>query len=254
VVISAAVVPTDSARSAQTSQDVAREVGTVLLAASAYFGVRLLVQGDTASATANAERILELEERIGIDVERGLQSVVLDHRALEVLGNLSYVWLHWPLLIAVLLVLFQRAPGVYLRLRRAIVASGAVGLVLFWVLPTAPPRFMPGFEGTVSDAARRHFLGYPLDWANRYASFPSFHVGWTLIACLALASTIGDRRARAVAVLPAVLVGLAVVTTANHYVLDATVGAVIAVAAYAATGARQASPGARGTADRAPAA
>lgn len=213
----------------------ARELGIVVSAALTYFGVRLVVQGDTATSTANAERILSFERWAHIDVEADVQSVVLQHRWLEVIGNLSYVWLHWPLLIAVLLVLYHRDPTGYLRLRRALVVAGAVGLVLFWRLPTAPPRFMPGFEGTVSDDARRHFLHYPLEWANRYASFPSFHVGWTLIACLALAATM-PMVVRAVAMVPALLVGLAVVTTGNHYVVDAVVGAAISLVAYVALG------------------
>lgn len=144
---------------------------------------------------------------------------------------MSYVWLHWPFLIAVLFGLYHRNRACYLRLRRALVGSGAVGLVLFWAVPTAPPRFMPGFEGTVSDDARRHFLRYPLAWANRYAAFPSFHVGWTLIACLALAATV-SRGVRWMSLVPALLVGLAVVATGNHYIVDAVVGAVIASCAY----------------------
>jgi membrane-associated phospholipid phosphatase len=207
-------------------------LGTVLVAALTYFGVRLIVQGDTEQAMANADRILAFERSIGIDVESNVQSVVLDHRPLEVLGNLSYVWLHWPLLIAVMLVLYRRDRAGYVRLRRALIASGAVGLVLFWAVPTAPPRFMPGFEGTVSDDARRHFIHYPLEWANRYAAFPSFHVGWTLVACLALSASMSGR-ARSVALVPALLVGLAVVTTGNHYIVDAVVGGLIALGAYA---------------------
>ena len=117
-------------------------------------------------------------------------------------------------------------------------ASGLVGLLLFWVFPAAPPRFMPGYEGTVSDAARRHYLDYPLSWTNQYASFPSFHIGWTLLACLALAATFESGRKQAVALIPALLVALAVVTTANHYVLDTVAGATIAVAAYAWFGSR----------------
>lgn len=217
-------------------ETVAREIGTVLSAALVYFGVRLIVEGDTPTAVANADRILRLERWLGIDVEHSAQDVVLDHSGLRLLGNLSYVWLHWPLLIVVLVVVFHRDRTTYVRLRRALVASGAVGLVLFWLVPTAPPRFMPGFEGTVSDAARRHYLSYPLSWANRYASFPSFHVGWTLIACLALAATLPSVRARAVAIVPAVLVGLAVVTTGNHYVVDLVVGVAIATAAYVVAG------------------
>jgi hypothetical protein len=217
-------------------ETVAREIGTVVFAALVYFGVRLAVEGDTTTAVANADRILRFERWLGIDIEHPAQDLVLDSSALRLLGNASYVWLHWPLLIAVLVVLFRRDHAVYLRLRRAMVASGAAGLVLFALVPTAPPRFMPGFEGTVSDAARRHYLDYPLGWANRYASFPSFHVGWTLIACLALAATLPSVRARVIAVLPAVLVALAVVTTGNHYVVDAVVGVAIAATAYVVAG------------------
>lgn len=209
-----------------------REIGVVSAAALVYFGVRLLVEGGLAEAQANADRIIRLERRLGIDVEAAAQDAVLEHEWLRTLGNASYVWLHWPLVIAVLVVVFRRDRAVYLRLRRALLASGAVGLVLFWQVPTSPPRFMPGFEGTVSDAARTHYLHYPLSWANKYASFPSFHIGWTLIACLALAATLTQRSARVAALLPAVLVAPAVVTTGNHYVVDVVAGTAIAVAAY----------------------
>lgn len=213
-----------------------REIGIVGSAAFVYFGVRVLVEGDTPTAVANADRILRLERRLGIDIEQSAQRLVLEHDVVRVLGNLCYVWLHWPLLIGVLYVLYRRSRPHYERLRRALIASGSAGLVLFWLMPTAPPRFMPGFEGTVSDAMRRHYLGYPLTWANRYASFPSFHVGWTLIACLALAATLPSVRSRVLALVPAVLVALAVVTTGNHYVVDAVAGLLIAVGAYVAVG------------------
>jgi len=157
---------------------------------------------------------------------------------LRTVGNLSYVWLHWPLLIAVLIWLFHRSRIRYVQLRNSMFASGLVGLVLFWLFPAAPPRFMPGYEGTVSDAARRHYLDYPLSWTNPVASFPSFHIGWTLLACLALAATFDSWRRQALALVPAILVGLAVVTTANHYVLDTVAGAAIAFWAYAFFGRR----------------
>lgn len=220
----------------RSGQAIAREIGIVVLAASVYFVGRAIGEGSTARATANAERIQRFERAVGIDVELDAQRFVLEHDWARAIANSSYVWLHWPLLIAVLVVLFDRDHTTYLRLRRALIASGLVGLVLFVVVPTAPPRFMPGFEGTVSDAARRHYLGYPLSWANRYASMPSFHVGWTAIACIALAATLASNRARLVAVAPAVLVGCAVVTTGNHYVVDAAVGLAIAAAAYGLVG------------------
>jgi hypothetical protein len=218
--------------------DALRQIVFALMAAVVYFGGRLLVEGDAARSARNARRILDIEEVLGIDIERGAQDLVLRSDALQTLGNLSYVWLHWPLLIAVSIWLFHRSRVRYVQLRNSLFASGLVGLLLFWVFPAAPPRFMPGYEGTVSDAARRHYLDYPISWTNQYASFPSFHIGWTLLACLALAATFESGRKQAAALIPAVLVGLAVVTTANHYVLDTVAGAAIAFGAYAWFGSR----------------
>lgn len=209
-----------------------------LAAAFVYFGGRVLIEGGASRSTRNGGWILDLERALGIDIERRAQSLVLDNQVLRTLGNLSYVWLHWPLLIGVLIVLFHRSPIRYVQLRNSLIASGLVGMLLFWVYPAAPPRFMPGYEGTVSDAARRHYLDYPLSWTNQFASFPSFHIGWTLLACLALAATFDSSWRQTVTLIPAVLVGLAVVTTANHYVLDTLAGAGIAFWAYAVFGKR----------------
>ena len=209
-----------------------------LAAAFVYFGGRVLIEGSASRSTRNGGWILDLERAVGIDIERRAQSLVLDNQVLRTLGNLSYVWLHWPLLIGVLIVLFRRSPIRYVQLRNSLIASGLVGMLLFWVYPAAPPRFMPGYEGTVSDAARRHYLDYPLSWTNQFASFPSFHIGWTLLACLALAATFDSSWRQTVALIPALLVGLAVVTTAHHYVLDTLAGAGIAFWAYAVFGKR----------------
>lgn len=216
-----------------------REITAILAAFAVYFGGRAVVEGSTERSVANAERLLELEATLGLDVEASIQSAALEHEVLRVAGNLSYVWLHWPLLLAALFVLAVRDHGRFRQLRDALFVSGGVGLVLFTVLPMAPPRFMPGFVGTVGDDARRHYLDFPIGWANRYAAFPSFHVGWTLIACLAVAATLRRPGWRAAALVPAVLVGVSVVTTGNHYVLDSLAGAAIAVAAYAGVGWRR---------------
>jgi len=209
-----------------------REIGVLAAAASVYFGVRVVVEGGREESVANAQRLIDLEASLGLDIERSVQSFALSHDAVRIIGNLSYVWLHWPLLLTVLAILFTVDRLRYQQLRNAMFASGLCGLVLFATFPMAPPRFMPGFVGTVSEAARRHYFDYPLSWTNRFAAFPSFHVGWTLIGCLALAASLKQPRLRWVALIPAALVSLAVISTANHYVIDAAVGGIIAGGAY----------------------
>lgn len=213
-----------------------REILVLSTAASIYFGVRVLVEGSRSLATRNAERLLDIESMFGLDVEREVQRFALEHDWARAIGNVSYVWLHWPLLIGVLGFLFCRDRSHYRQVRNAMFISGAIGLVLFWAVPMAPPRFMPGFIGTVTDDARRHYLDYPLTWTNQYAAFPSYHVGWTLIACLAMAAALHSRAAKGAALLPSLLVGVAVVTTGNHYIIDSLTGAAVALAAYVAMG------------------
>ncbi len=210
-----------------------REIAILSVGATVYFGGRLVVEGTRSTAVRNAERLLELERDLGLGIEHDVQRLTVDNDLLRFVGNTSYVWLHWPLLIAVLWFLFHRSSSRYRSLRNAIFLSGAIGLLFFFLLPMAPPRFMPGFEGTVSDAARRHYLGYPLSWTNPVAAFPSFHAGWTLIASMALASTMRTRLTKVVALVPGALVMVAVVSTGNHYVLDTLTGIVIALACYA---------------------
>lgn len=215
---------------------VRRELLVVSSALAAYFGARVVVEGDRAAAIRNAERLIELERWLGVDVERAVQRWVLAHDVVRWLLSAGYVWLHWPLLIASMVFLTLRAPEVQARLRNSIIVSAAIGVVLFAVVPMAPPRFMPGFVGTVSDDARRHFLPYPLSWTNQVAAFPSYHVGWTLLACLAIASVVRHRWLRVAAGAAAGIVAIAVVGTGNHYVVDSVSGALLALAAWWAVG------------------
>jgi hypothetical protein len=218
-------------RPIRSHADAWRAFATAAGAAAMYFAVREVVEGSAQVATANADRLMRLERWIGISIERSTQRFVLDHPNLVELCNHIYVWLHWPFLIGALVIVFRRDRRAYHRLFGALVVSGILGLVIFAAFPVAPPRFTPGFVGTVSQAERQHFLPYPAEWSNRFASMPSFHAGWTLVAGIVLASTMRSRVAKALALLTGPLVALAVVATGNHYVLDVIVGCGIAVGA-----------------------
>ena len=207
----------------------AREALVLVAAATAYFGLREAVEGSTARAVANAERLLEIEAFFGIDWEASVQRWALEHQTFVDIANYCYVWLHWPFIIGVFALLLARDPARFRLLRNSLVTSGAIGVVIFATLPTAPPRFMPGFIGTVSQAQRQHYLRYPSGWQNRYASLPSFHVGWTLLASLALAGLITQPWLRRLVLAAGPAVAFAVVVTGNHYIADVIVGTTIAV-------------------------
>ena len=87
------------------------------------------------------------------------------------------------------------------------------------------------------DTIREHTGWYrtlaPLKVTNQYAAMPSLHVGWSLLVGIALARASGRRIAYPFALLLPSAMALTIVMTANHYVLDAVVGAAVAVLALA---------------------
>jgi hypothetical protein len=141
----------------------------------------------------------------------------------------------------VLVWLHRVHPARYVRARRVLGLATMAALLGFWLLPTAPPRLLPG-EGFVDTMAAWSRLGWwgaaasaprgLADLSNQYAAVPSLHVGWALWCAWQISSATRRRSVKALAWGYPLLTVLVVVGTANHYVLDAVAGAaVIAVAA-----------------------
>jgi hypothetical protein len=63
--------------------------------------------------------------------------------------------------------------------------------------------------------------------SNQYAAMPSLHFAWSLWCGLGLFPVLKHRWAKALAVLYPVMTLLAIVITANHFVLDAIGGAAV---------------------------
>ena len=206
-----------------------RQLPLLLAANAVYLALRVLVEGGEARSRANAATLLDVERALQLDLELGLQEIVLAHDWLVDLSNLVYVWLYWPFVLFALVLVHHLDRTRYLALRDAIFASGAIGIVFFAAVPVAPPRFLPEYTGTVGDAARQHFVRHSQSWANEYAALPSFHAGWTLIASIVLALSLRPRWARALALVPGVVMSVAVVSTGNHYVIDFVVGDAISI-------------------------
>ena len=227
-----------TSRTRSTTAGVLRQSALLTGAAAAYFLVRSVTEGDRGTAVANAERVMALERAVGLDVEPALQAAVLPAEPLVALANWVYVFGHWPVLVAVLGWLALRHPLRFAELRGALLLSGAVGMVLFAVLPVAPPRLVDegqvaGMVDTVLEHSRAYRVLQPPAFTNQYAAVPSLHVGWDLLAGIAVVTTARRRAVRVLGALLPVLMALAVVVTANHFVVDAVAGALLAVGSLA---------------------
>ncbi len=194
-----------------------------------YFAVRGQTEGAEATAIDNGRWILEREEDLGIAVERSMQGWT-DSHGLTTVANWVYIWFHWPVIAATLLWLHHTRIGSYLILRNAMFISGAIGLVIFVLLPVAPPRLInAGFVDTVTEFSTSYRVLQPPALVNKYAAMPSLHVGWNLLIGIALFASSTRLPIRCVAVGGPVLMALAVVVTANHYILDGVVGSIVAL-------------------------
>ncbi len=211
------------------------EAGIMVAAYVAYQAVRVLVSSDPGEAFGNGFGVIETEQRLGIFVEPRLQSLVVEHGWLVALLNWTYVWGYLPVISAAAMYLYLRDHAAYTRYRNAFLVSGAAGLIVFALMPVAPPRMFPefGFVDTVhaNSVVYRQFQGSGM--VNEYAAVPSFHFGWTLLIGIALVQTSQHALTRALAVtLPAAMLA-AIVFTANHYFIDALAGGIVVLGALA---------------------
>ncbi|TAL23951.1 MAG: phosphatase PAP2 family protein [Frankiales bacterium] len=199
-----------------------------------YFGVRGLTAENPERAREHALDILALEKTLGLDVEAGVQAVLLDLHWVTTLANWVYIWGHWPVIAVTFVWLALRNRVVFRRLRNAMIASGALGLCVYTTYPVAPPRLLhDGYVDTITEQSNAYRVLQPPAFTNQYAAMPSLHVGWDLLVGLAIAAAAGTLIMRTLGRLMPALMAAATVITANHYVLDALVGAAFALVGYA---------------------
>jgi len=207
------------------------EIAVVAFAFLLYFLVRGSVVDHESEALSNAIRVVDIERDLGFFWEPDLNSAILGHGALIQFFNQVYFWLDFPLIVAigVWMYLFGHRHE-YTVARDALLASGAIALVVYHLYPVAPPRLLPaeyGF-GFVDTLKQYSSLAYQTDstapFVNPYAAMPSLHYGWAVLVGGILFWTTRNPWPRALAVMMPVLQFTSILFTANHYILDALAG------------------------------
>src|SRR5205823_186656 len=112
----------------------------------------------------------------------------------------------------------------------------AIALVGYTVFPTAPPRFMPewGFIDSVADLTGvkvSNTGGSLTAMFNPYAAVPSMHVAFAMMIGWPLARLVRTPALRVAWLVYPFLMTFVIVVTANHFIVDALLGALTAGAA-----------------------
>lgn len=210
---------------------VVREVLTIALGALLYFFVRGLMETQVAVAFANAKALIALEQQLGIFHEPWLQGRIIETDWMVTLANRVYIFGHWPVIAGTMTWMIWKHREWFAVYRSALLISGGIGLVVFVMLPMAPPRFVAdqGFVDTVMQHSSAYRVLQPPSFTNQYAAVPSLHVGWNLLMGIAIVRHSNYRLARAFGWTMPVVMWLATIVTANHYVLDGVAGSIVAL-------------------------
>jgi hypothetical protein len=218
--------------------DVARQL---LLFAGAYYVYRIvrgIVDGQAVAAFENGRALVYLEREMGLLFEPGLQDWAERHEWIIWVANTMYVNSHFIVTTAFLVWLYLARNDAFYFVRNMFMVAMGLALVMYVAYPTAPPRFLTewGFTDTVAE-----FVGQDAEMSagvlyNPYAAVPSMHVAFALMIAVPAFSLVRHRSLKLVWGLYPLLVTFVVIVTANHYWIDAALGAMVAaVSAWAAS-------------------
>jgi hypothetical protein len=209
------------------------EIVVVVIAFLIYFAIRGMVVGRAGEAMVRGFNVIELEQRLGIYWELTMQSWIIDHYWLIKVSNWIYFWGHMPLVIVFAVWLYAWHRPTYMLVRNAFLASGAIGVIIYWAFPVAPPRLIP-FAGFIDTMAVFDRVGYNAQetkaFVNEFAAIPSLHFGWSMLLGLAIFWVAKNPALKAFGLLWPVAMFFAVVLTANHFIIDAVFGAIVSFA------------------------
>ncbi|HJU36912.1 MAG TPA: phosphatase PAP2 family protein [Gaiellaceae bacterium] len=198
-----------------------------------YLAVRHLTDRDPTKAVVNGLRVISFERHLTHHLFELTVERVADSSSWLLTAT---AWTYWNseftvIGLALLWVYLRRHDG-FRRFRNTILLANIVGLVGFWLMPTAPPWMFPdkGFVAGVN-----HSSALLQSFGNSYAAMPSLHAADALIVGWFLVVNSRTFWAKALWALWPVWVWFCVVATANHYLLDVLAGIGVAVFALLAT-------------------
>lgn len=205
----------------------AREGAIVLVLFVLWQLVARVAIRHVAGAFEHAHTVLHIERLLHLPSDLAIQRLVLPYPHLVESLNVYYLYAHLNGMVLFLVWMFVRHRDVYPRARNAIVIVTAACLVIQTV-PVAPPRMLTdlGFVDTALVYGQSVYGPFGSGMANQLAAMPSVHVAWALVVAYFVV-TASTSRWRWLVLLHPVLTVFVVVATANHFLLDGVVAAML---------------------------
>jgi hypothetical protein len=214
--------------------DVVRQALIMLACYVAYDLSRALAQGREAIAMANGIYFMNLEKALGIWWEPWIQGRVSAFDPLMTSLVWVYQYAHLPVIIGTMVWAFTQRRGQWPFYRNWFLAMNFVAVLVFALLPTAPPRMI--FTSGVADMNFLHGIRTAIlengMLANPFAAMPSLHFGYALFIGLMLYALAEGRWVRYLGFAYAFVVFVTIVATGNHFIVDAVAGGLVVLAAW----------------------
>lgn len=203
-----------------------------------YEMTRNLVPTNRPLAEGHGRALEQLENALHINFGLALNHFVAANEWIAQIMNYYYATLHFVVTVSLLIWLYIARPLYYRRFRTILAITTFLGLAGFYLYPLAPPRLMPGF-GYIDTVVVFRTWG---SWAdptiaahsNQYAAMPSLHTAWALWSALVVFTIARRTWIKALAVAYPIATVTVIISTANHFVLDAVGGAAVFVMALMA--------------------
>ncbi len=190
--------------------------------------------GSVQVAFIHARDLVSFERSVGIFTELDVQQWAL-HRswALDI-ADFTYFHAHFAVTVVFLFWLYLRRNRHYYFIRNAIFVADGIALAGFTLFPAAPPRFLTdlGFTDTLDRYAQINTYSDGLkQLTNPYAAVPSIHTCYSLITAITCFYLVTRKPVRFAFLFYPGLIIFSIVATANHFWIDAILGALTAAVA-----------------------
>ncbi|HLI52284.1 MAG TPA: phosphatase PAP2 family protein [Thermomicrobiaceae bacterium] len=210
------------------------EFAILLVAFGVHELLRGLAAGTLSESLSNARGLIGFEQRVGLFQGAHLQHWVLAQpRFLLDLLDFAYIHMHmvcfYVFLAWVCLFHLKDAP----KIRWMLIAIFCVAVPTYYFYPLAPPRYFPqlGFVDTVKVFGGVNYDANTGILANSFAAMPSLHAGWAMFEAIGYAR-LSRYPWRWLGFVYWVWISIAVVATANHYIMDVLAGTVLAIGVW----------------------
>jgi hypothetical protein len=180
--------------------------------------IRIPAEGSYSAALAHARDWLTVEQALHVDLEASVIRWAHEGDLIDVL-HWCYYNFHLPVLFGFMALVRLLRPERYPFLRTAFVLSHIPAIAVIALYPLLPPRWLPGMPYAIPAPENMNGFAH-----NATAAAASQHVGYPLLIAASLAWLAPRSRAAWLGFAYPALVFVIVVSTGNHYALDAVVG------------------------------